>query len=57
MNKFTEDDLEACWHFHKTYLVEILNGEYTLERAREDLTSLVGSKWDTRVVVKDETTC
>ena len=48
MSKFTEDDIDACWEYHKRYLVEILNGEYQLKDAREDLKSLIGSKYDLR---------
>ena len=48
--KFTEDDIDACWPHYRAYLVDILNGEYTVEAAREDLGSLVGSKYDPREV-------
>lgn len=48
--KFTEEDLDACWAYQKSYLVEILNGEYSVEDAREDLESLIGSKWDNRIM-------
>lgn len=40
MYKFTEEDL-VNWKFHAAYLIEILNGEYTVEEAREDLKSLI----------------
>jgi len=47
--KFTEDDLTFCWpHFSVDYFLEVLNGEYKLEDAREDLLSLIGSKYDQR---------
>ena len=49
--KFTEDDLYACWAHYATYFVEVLNGEYDLNAAREDLRDLrglIGSKWDSR---------
>lgn len=46
--KFTEDDVTACWHYHAEYLANILNGEYSVDSAREDLKSLVGSKLDPR---------
>ena len=49
-NKFTEDDLDACWDYYKEYLIDILNGDYAVEAAREDLASLIGSKYDRRVV-------
>lgn len=45
---FTEEDLDACWPSHKGYLLDILNGEYSVEEAREDLGGLIGSKWDPR---------
>jgi hypothetical protein len=45
---FTEDDLDNCWPHFKYYFLEILNGEYSLEDARNDLKGLVGSKWDIR---------
>jgi hypothetical protein len=45
---FTEDDLDACWSWYKSYLVDILNGDYDLETAREDLRGLIGSKFDQR---------
>lgn len=37
---FTEDNL-ALWLYRDAYLFEILNGEYTVESAREDLQSLI----------------
>lgn len=46
--KFTEQDLDAVWSEHKAYLLELLNGEYTIEEAREDLRSLIGSDFDPR---------
>ena len=46
--KFTKGDIDACWEHHKSYLVDILNNEYSVEEAREDLRSLVGSKYDKR---------
>lgn len=49
MNKFTEEDLHACWDYSLSYLVDILNGDYDLEEAREDLKSIVGSKFDRRI--------
>ena len=48
MGVFTEDDLDSCWPHYKAYLLQILNGEYSLEAAREDLQSLIGSKFDER---------
>ena len=48
MIKFTEEDLDSCWPHYKAYFIEILNGEYMVERTREDLRSLIGSKYDLR---------
>lgn len=47
--KFTEEDLDNCWQYYKSYLVDILNGDYDLEEAREDLRGLIGGKFDKRV--------
>ena len=47
--EFTLEDVEACWVCYKQYFVDILNGKYNLEDARKDLTSLIGSNWDSRV--------
>lgn len=47
--KFTKDDLDACWSPHYlNYFIDILNGDYKLEVAREDLLSLINSKFDSR---------
>ena len=46
---FTIDDLDNCWNHHKEYLIDILNGEYDLEDARDDLNGLRGSEWDKRI--------
>lgn len=48
MHRFTKEDLDACWDYYKQYLIDILNGDYKVEDAREDLLSLIGSKWDSR---------
>lgn len=45
---FTEEDLDNCWQYYKSYLIDILNGEYDLNAAREDLQSLIGSEFDKR---------
>jgi len=50
--KFTEDDITSCWGHYLEYLAEILNEEYPLEKAREDLLSLVGSEFDERIKLK-----
>lgn len=47
-HKFTEEDLDAVWGYYKDYFLEVLNGEYAIEDARNDLLSLIGSKWDQR---------
>jgi hypothetical protein len=44
--KFTTDDIDNCWQYHKDYLVEILNGDYPLDEAKDDLRSLIGSAYD-----------
>jgi hypothetical protein len=53
--KLTEDDL-ICWPYHEYYLIQILNGEYSVSEAREDLLSLVGSKYDPRILTTQDTT-
>lgn len=45
---FTEYDLDNCWHHYKSYLIDILNGDYDLCEAREDLLGIIGSKYDRR---------
>ena len=47
--KFTEADVDNCWEHWKEYLVDILNDEYPLNTAQEDLRSLIGSRFDRRV--------
>jgi hypothetical protein len=49
---FTEEDL-CCWNHYRSYLIDILNGDYDLSQAREDLKSLIGSKFDPRISHKD----
>ena len=44
---FTIDDL-IYWGYNKEYLIDILNGEYKLEDAQEDLAGLIGSEFDSR---------
>lgn len=46
--RFCEEDLDSCWTYHKSYLLDILNGDYDLEEAREDLAGLIGSEFDPR---------
>ena len=45
MRRFVEEDL-VCWQYYKSYLIDILNGDYELNEARSDLAGLVGSKYD-----------
>jgi hypothetical protein len=45
--KFTKEDL-SLWIYKDDYFVDILNGEYSVEEAREDLISLMET---------DERTC
>lgn len=47
--RFTEEDLDNCWTYYKSYLIDILNGDYDLKSAREDLKGLIGSEFDKRV--------
>jgi len=51
---FTEEDLDNCWQYYKSYLIDILNGDYDLNTAREDLQSLIGSKFDKRTNIVGE---
>lgn len=51
---FTTEDVDSCWAYYKEYLVEILNGEYSVDRAREDLMSLIGSKFDIRTPAPED---
>lgn len=51
---FTEEDLDACWAYSKAYLVDILNGEYDIDKAREDLRGLIGSEYDKRIKNTDD---
>ena len=46
---FTKEDIDSCWDYYKDYLIDILNGEYTIESAREDLFSLIDTKYDCRI--------
>lgn len=47
-NEFTEEDFDAVWQYHKQYFLEVLNGEMSVEEARENLRSLIGSEFDPR---------
>lgn len=46
---FTEEDFDACSWRYKSYFIDVLNGEYDLTAAREDLLSLIGSEFDKRI--------
>ena len=46
--KFTQDDVDSCWAYAQDYFLQILNGEYDVRQARDDLTGLIGSKYDSR---------
>lgn len=48
IRRFSEEDIDNCWAYYKSYLVDILNGDYDLETAREDLGGLIGSEYDKR---------
>ena len=49
ISRFSMDDLDACWNdYPKERLIDILNGDYAVEDARDDLISLIGTKYDTR---------
>jgi hypothetical protein len=52
MKKFTRNDITNCWEYALDYLVDILNDEYDLKEARNDLRSLIGSKHDKRIANK-----
>ncbi len=48
--KFTEEDVKASWDYYLTYFVEALNGETTIEQLRDDLSGLIGSEYDKRII-------
>jgi len=49
ISRFSVDDLDACWgDYPMERLRDILNGDYTVDDARADLISLIGTKFDTR---------
>lgn len=51
---FTMDDIESCWPYALDYFLQVLNGEYTVEDSRNDLKSLIGSKYDPRIKQNDQ---
>jgi len=46
--KFTRSDIIACWPHYEAYFLEILNLEYDIGEARNDLLGLIGTKYDMR---------
>ena len=46
---FTEEDIDSCLIYYKSYFIDILNGEYDLQEARNDLKGLIGSEYDARI--------
>jgi hypothetical protein len=48
IRRFCEEDLDNCWPYYKSYLIDILNGDYDLKEARDDLAGLIGSVHDKR---------
>ena len=38
---FTEADVTNSWEYYLNHFVEILNGEYSIEEAREDLLEII----------------
>jgi len=49
MPQFTTEDILTCWTIYADdYFLQVLNGEYDLQQARDDLQSLIGSKYDPR---------
>lgn len=44
--KFTESDLDNYWPYYKSYLIDILNEEYSVSAAIEDLRGLIDSEQD-----------
>jgi hypothetical protein len=54
----TEEDIIACWgQYAAKYLAEVLNGDFPLEEAKEDLRSLIGSVHDLRENPYPPTAC
>jgi hypothetical protein len=46
--KITTEDVLLLWPYAIEYLVDILNDEYGVIAARDDLRSLIGSRHDPR---------
>jgi len=51
--RITIDDIRSVWPYCDHYLVEILNGEYLVEDAVNDVKSLIGTKYDSRTKGED----
>lgn len=49
MERITEEDVLYNWPYHISYLVDILNFEYDINEAREDILSFRDSKYDNRI--------
>lgn len=52
--KITKDDILSNWDHYLDYLVEILNKDYPLESAIEDIRGLIGSEFDPRYTKSDD---
>lgn len=53
--QFTEEDIDSIegWNiYYKDYFIDLLNGDYDLDEAKEDLQGLINSKYDSRVITK-----
>ena len=46
--KITKEEIIANWEYYLDYLVDILNKDYDLDTAIEDLKGFRGSKYDMR---------
>lgn len=47
---FTLEDAQNCWPYWREYFIDILNGEYDLEQAKNDLKGLIGTEHDKRTL-------
>jgi len=46
LEKFEKDELLA-WHYQEEYFIDVLNGERTVQKCREDLASFRNTKYYT----------
>jgi len=54
-NKITVDDFHAVgWGYLEEILADILNKEYDLDEAIDDIRGLIGSKYDNRITGGDK---